>query len=196
MKEGIRKKILDIRNSYKNAERDSISIINKIKSIPSILDKKSFLFYYPHKNEVNLLPLLKELKTLGKLVLLPKVEGKDIIPVIVDDLNSLKKGKFSIPEPEGKSYPTDKIDIIFVPAVGFDKNGHRIGYGKGYYDRFLKKTKGLKIGVAYDFQVVDSIPAEQHDVPVDLVITPTQIIKTKGGQNDWDNNRNFCFSCR
>jgi 5-formyltetrahydrofolate cyclo-ligase len=66
-------------------------------------------------------------------------------------------------------------------AVAFDIHGHRLGYGKGYYDRLLKKIKGLKVGLAYDFQIVDKLPVEPHDIPVDLIITPTRIINTKGG---------------
>lgn len=184
MKERIRKSILDIRSSYNKVEEDSNKIIQRIKNLPLALDKNSFLFYYPHKNEVNLLPLLNEFQRLGKTVLLPKAEGNFIIPVVVKDLQDLKKGKFSIPEPKGEVYPEEKIDVVFVPAVAFDRNGYRIGYGKGYYDRFLGMTKGIKIGVAYDFQVVDEIPFEEHDVPVDLVITPTQIITAKGGKDD------------
>ncbi len=182
MKDRIRKTILDIRNSYDKVEEDSINVIRNIKSISDLLNKNSFLFYYPHKNEVNLLPLLNELQKLGKIVLLPKVEKNDIVPIVVKDLESLKRGSFGILEPEGEEFPKEKIDVVFVPAVGFDKSGHRIGYGKGYYDRFLKETKGIKVGVAYDFQIVDRIPFEEHDVPVDLIVTPTQIIKTKGGK--------------
>jgi 5-formyltetrahydrofolate cyclo-ligase len=185
MKERIRKEILNIRKSYDKVEEDSHKIIKNIKKLPHILEKQVFLFYYPHQNEVNLLPLLNELKNEGKTVLLPKVNGGFIVPVLVKDLQNLKKGKFSILEPEGKIFSKEKIDVIFVPAIVFDKQGHRIGFGKGYYDRFLKDTKSIKVGVAYDFQIVDEIPFEEHDVPVDFVITPTKIIKTKkGGNND------------
>ena len=184
MKERIREEILNIRNSYNKVEEDSRKVIQNIKSLPHILRKQTYLFYYPHKNEVNLLPLLNEFQKEGKTVLLPKVEGDFIIPIVVNSLDNLKKGKFSIPQPEGDTYPVESIDVVFVPAIAFDKKGNRIGFGKGYYDRFLKNVKGIKIGVAYDFQVVDEIPAEKHDIPVDLVITPTQIINTKGGNDD------------
>jgi len=77
-------------------------------------------------------------------------------------------------EPEGEKSSPEKVDIVVVPAVAFDLQGHRLGYGKGYYDRFLKKTKAVKVGVAYDFQIVEKLPAEQHDIPVDLIITPAR----------------------
>jgi 5-formyltetrahydrofolate cyclo-ligase len=102
-----------------------------------------------------------------------------LIPVKIQNLTNLKKGYAGIKEPEGKGVPPEKIDIVVVPAVAFYKYGHRLGYGKGFYDRFLKKTKALKVGVAYDFQILEKLPAESHDIPVDLIITPTQIIMRK-----------------
>ena len=65
------------------------------------------------------------------------------------------------------------MELIIVPAVAYDRQGNRIGRGKGYYDRLLSRTKALRIGVAYDFQLVDEIEAEPHDIPVDIVITET-----------------------
>ncbi|SNZ09645.1 5-formyltetrahydrofolate cyclo-ligase [Persephonella hydrogeniphila] len=180
MKSIIRNEILTRRISHKNAEEDSKKIAQKFINLPQLKKAKNILLYYPHKNEVDTRPIIDHLlnsKTIN--LFLPKVQDQELIPVRIKDLSSLKKGYAGIMEPEGESISPEKIDIIVVPAIAFDKRGHRIGYGKGYYDRFLKKTKALKVGVAYDFQIVDKLPYEQHDIPVDLIITPTRIIKTK-----------------
>jgi len=177
MKKALRNDLINKRLTHKLSEEESNIIINKLINLPEIKKAKYILLYYPHKNEVNILPLFQRLK--GKTLLLPRTDSKDIFPITVNCLKSLKKGKFGIPEPEGSPVEIEKIDVVIVPAVAFDKKGHRLGYGKGYYDRFLKKFKGTKIGVAYDFQVVEKLPKEEHDVPVDLVITPSRIIKVK-----------------
>ncbi len=179
MKNSIRKEILELRKQHANAEADSKKIVKNILSLPQIQNSKVFLLYYPHKNEVDLAELFKILTSQNKITLFPKTKDNKIIPIQVNSLSQLKKGNFGILEPEGREFPLEKIDVVFVPAVAFDKNGHRIGYGKGYYDRFLSNFKGIKVGVAYDFQIVDKFPTEPHDVPVDYIITPTKILKIK-----------------
>jgi len=149
-------------------------------SLPVLKTAKAVLLYYPHKNEVDTKPIIGKLLQEGKItVCLPKVVGQNIVPVKVNSLSQLKEGYAGIKEPEGQPCPVEEIDLVVVPAVAFDRKGQRLGYGKGFYDRFLKETDALKVGLAYDFQVVDSLPAEEHDEPVDLIITPTGIINTK-----------------
>lgn len=177
MKEGIRKNLLNKRLEHKNIKEDSEKIVKKLLSLPEIQNAQTILLYYPHKNEVNVLPLFEILSFKGKRVLFPKTVNEEIHPVAVNSLKDLKKGNFGILEPEGKKTEKEHIDIVIVPAVAFNKKGYRIGYGKGFYDRFLKDFKGLKVGVAYDFQIVDDLPVNEHDVPVDIIVTPTNLIK-------------------
>ncbi|RMA93197.1 5-formyltetrahydrofolate cyclo-ligase [Hydrogenothermus marinus] len=177
MKKSIREKILEKRNKHRYAEEDSKRIIDKLINLPQLKKADTIMLYYPHKNEVNILPLFYKLS--DKTFLFPKTTSEDILPVKVDSLDNFSKGRFGILEPQGELFNPKDIDIVIVPAVAFDETGHRIGYGKGYYDRFLKKTDALKIGVAYDFQVLDKFPTEHHDIPVDLIVTPTKIIKIK-----------------
>ena len=180
MKKSVRQEILTRRISHAKAEDDSKKIAERFLSLPQLKKAKNILLYYPHKNEVDTRFIIKELiKSKNFNLFLPKVVGNDLIPVKITDLSVLKKGYAGIMEPEGERSSPENIDIVVVPAVAFDLEGHRLGYGKGYYDRFLKKTKALKVGVAYDFQIVDKLPREQHDVPVDLIITPTRLIKVK-----------------
>ncbi|ACO04174.1 MAG TPA: 5-formyltetrahydrofolate cyclo-ligase [Persephonella sp.] len=181
MKQRVREELLQKRRRYEKAEEDALKIKDRFLQLEEVQRANSILLYYPHKNEVNTLPIIEELLKTKKVVLLPKVKDHDIIPIQISDLSGLKRGYAGILEPEGEAFPVEDIDIVVVPAVAYDLRGHRLGYGKGYYDRLLKRIKGLKVGLAYDFQVVEKLPVESHDVPVDLIITPTRTINTKGG---------------
>ncbi len=181
MKRSLRNEILRIRKEYNKVEEDSKKIAERFLSIPEVKKAKSILLYFPHKNEVDTTFIIKELLKEGKDVVLPKVVGFHLYPIKISDLTSLKSGYAGIKEPEGEKYPLEKIDVIVVPAVAFDIHGHRLGYGKGYYDRLLSKVNALKIGLSYDFQVLEKLPSEPHDIPVDLIVTPTKIFKTTAG---------------
>ena len=88
-------------------------------------------------------------------------------------------GSFHIEEPTGDDLiDPDKLELIVTPGVAFDSKGNRLGRGKGYYDRLPATTKATKIGVAYHFQIVDELPAEPHDVPMDIVITDRTVYIT------------------
>lgn len=111
---------------------------------------------------------------------LPRVNGLNL-EILPYDKSSLHLGAFRIEEPSGDGLtPLETIDLIIVPAVAYDRKGNRLGRGKGYYDRLLKRTKATKIGVGYDFQLVEEIDAEPHDIPVDIVITPSNHIVIRG----------------
>lgn len=112
---------------------------------------------------------------------LPRVNGVnlDILPY---DRSRLHLGAFNIEEPDGDDL-TDisSIELIIVPAVAFDRNGNRVGRGKGYYDRLLADTKATKIGIGYDFQFIDGddIEADDHDVPLDIIITDRRHLRPR-----------------
>lgn len=111
---------------------------------------------------------------------LPRVNGVnlDILPY---DKSHLELGSFHIEEPAGEDTASiDDIEMVVVPAVAYDRRGNRLGRGRGYYDRLLSSTRARKVGIAYDFQLCDDdLPAEPHDVPVDLVITEMRVVKVK-----------------
>ena len=105
------------------------------------------------------------------------MNGNDL-EILPFEPNNIRTGAFQIEEPIGNNIvDIHKIDLIIVPAVALDSNGNRVGRGKGYYDRLLIDSNSIKIGVCYDFQLFDCIDAESHDVPLDIVITPSEIIK-------------------
>lgn len=110
---------------------------------------------------------------------LPRVNGVNL-EVLPYDRSRLQYGAFHIEEPVGSDIEDiDNIEMIVVPAVAYDRNGNRVGRGKGYYDRLLSGSRATKIGVGYDFQLVDEIDTEPHDIGVDIVITQSHLITVK-----------------
>ena len=107
---------------------------------------------------------------------LPRVNGVNL-ELLPYDRSSLKLGSFHIEEPQGDDVvSSDIVELIVVPGVAYDRRGNRVGRGKGYYDRLLVGSRAVKVGVGYDFQLVDDIDAESHDVAVDIVITESHFI--------------------
>lgn len=139
---------------------------------------KTIMIYLPIKNEVQTEAIIETAWQLGKKVCIPVCQPnfKEIIPSMLIEWKDVTKGTFGILEPTAeniRSIPKEEIDIIFVPGVVFDRAGNRVGFGAGYYDKFLPKLRkeAAIIALAYDFQIVDSIPAEEHDVAMDYIIT-------------------------
>ena len=142
---------------------------------------QTVLFYLPIHGEVDLEPLFQKQRK-KKQFLLPKVQKNKLSLHYISSLDETAPGKFTIREPHQhlKQAKISDIDLILVPGIAFSKNGHRIGYGKGFYDRLLKKSTCPKIGIAYDFQIVNNIPGEAHDVPMTTIVTEKQTLKVQG----------------
>ena len=179
-KEKLRRELIEKRRKLpkEEIERLSLKVIEKLKTLKEFKRAKTVMLYYPARGEVDLRPLMEEvLQT--KTLLLPKVTADNrLLALEVKDLNSLRKGAFGIYEPiGGKIFKPEKIDFIAVPGVAFDRKLNRLGMGKGFYDRFLPRVKGFKVGVAYDFQLVESLPTEEHDAKLNAVVTPTEILR-------------------
>ncbi len=181
MKTPLKDSILENRNSL--SEKDILEKSNLIKknlfNLVQFKKSKTIMFFVSFNNEVSTHEMIKE-SFKNKTVVIPKVAHPDIEPsVIIDFDNLLPSGKFGILEPiEAMKIAYKNIDLILVPGIAFDNEGHRIGYGLGYYDKFLKKVpKAVKIGLCFDFQVVEKIPKETHDVPVDFIVTEKRIVE-------------------
>lgn len=111
---------------------------------------------------------------------LPRVNGVNL-EILPYDESRLELGAFHIEEPIGDNVADpNEIELIVVPAVAYDRRGNRLGRGKGFYDRLLAETKATRIGVGYEFQILDELPVEEHDVPMDMVISQTTTIIIKG----------------
>ncbi len=179
MKDKLRKEILEKRNLLDKKEllKKSKKIIRKLKSLKNFKKAKTIMFYVSKDNEVYTHDIIKKsLKKKKIIVPVTDFKNKDLVPSELNDFSELEPGYYNVLEPKNvKEVDVNEIDIVIVPGVVFDKNGNRIGYGEGYYDKFLKKTKALKIGLAFGFQVVDEIESEETDVPVDLIISESNL---------------------
>ena len=115
-------------------------------------------------------------KMLSKELFLPKVDG-DTLKIVAYDKSRLITGAYNILEPDDDNYfPVEDIELIIIPGVAFDKQKNRLGRGKGYYDKLLSNTDAFKIGICYDFQLVDEISTDAHDIKMDIVIAPNCVI--------------------
>ncbi|MEX0315966.1 MAG: 5-formyltetrahydrofolate cyclo-ligase [Allomuricauda sp.] len=181
----------ELRKKYKNLRAElesshisdlSIDLANHVLQIP-IWD-----FFYFHiflsieeNKEIDTLPLITLLQGKDKNVVVPKVAGENSMEnFLLTDNTVLKKNKWHIPEPvDGIQISEEKIDVVFLPLLAFDKQGNRVGYGKGYYDTFLSKCKNetIKIGLSL-FEIEDAITdTHANDVKLDYCDTPKRVYK-------------------
>jgi len=184
-KERIRRELLRKRINLSEEERLRLSqkIVENLRSLPEYRQAKKVLLYYPIKGEPDLTSLFEEVISKKELIL-PKVNGEELKLYKVDTLSCLSVGTFGILEPaEGKEVGPEELDFVAVPGVAFDLRGYRLGFGKGFYDRLLKKTRATKVGVAYSFQVLERIPNDVWDVPVDIILTEKFIRRLGNGVN-------------
>ena len=157
------------------AAADAFAILERHAAF---LMAKNILLYHSLPDEISTLDFIDKWHH-TKNFFLPRVNGLNL-EILPYNRSRLSLGAFHIEEPQG-SDTTDisEIEMVVVPAVAYDRRGNRVGRGKGYYDRLLANTKAVKVGVAYDFQLVDEIDAEPHDVKVDFVITNRGVITVK-----------------
>lgn len=172
-KEDIRRQIRACKALLNDTERleAAESVFNRLEQLAAFTMADSILMYHSLPDELSTHEFIDRW-TDRKRFFLPRVNGVnlDILPY---DRTRLRYGAFQIEEPEGDdTVDVSEMEMVVVPAVAYDRRGNRVGRGKGYYDRLLRDTKALKVGVAYDFQLVDEIDTEPHDVGVDIVITP------------------------
>jgi 5-formyltetrahydrofolate cyclo-ligase len=139
--------------------------------------------YAPVHNEVETAEVMRAALASAKVVLFPAVCPGGLEFRRINDPGMLRRGAFSIPEPDAACpvHSPGEADIILIPGVAFDVSGRRIGYGKGYYDRALHQLegKGRLVGFCYDFQIVGEIPGEPHDVRMDMIVTERRVIRLR-----------------
>ena len=180
MKAKLKESILEKRNSLAKEDilERSRKIQNNLFGLSQYAKSRTVMFFVSFSSEINTHEMIKEALK-NKTVVVPKIIQHEIEPSVIIDFDNLIPGKFGILEPiEAMRIAYKNIDLVLVPGIVFDKEGHRIGYGLGYYDKFLKKVpKAVKIGLAFDFQIVDKIPREMHDIPVDLIVTEERVVE-------------------
>lgn len=156
----------------------SKQIHTNLKKIPEFRNAKSVGGYYPIGSEVLTQDILQEAISNGKEIFLPKVIGKNLEFRKINGFGDLEKGSYDIMEPKDGCQASDKLEIVLVPTVGISQDGFRLGYGYGYYDRFLSKRNFRTIVLTYAKQVVKSIPSSDEDVRIDWIVTEDEFFKT------------------
>ena len=184
MKNVIRKELIVKRKkmSKKEVLEKSRLLKKRLFEIDEFKQASTILFYVSYGNEVYTHDMIKESISKGRHIVVPisDKENRRLILSEFGEWNNLEPGSYGILEPRKdkmKEIPVGKVDLIIVPGVGFDEKGNRLGHGKGYYDNLLRNsTKALHIGLAFEFQLVDEIPVEDHDMKVDKIVTEGRII--------------------
>ena len=152
-------------------------ILSKLKKMKPFSQAESIGCYYSIGSEVQTNDLIKTLLSEKKIVSLPQVCDDTMVFRRIEDITKLETGNFDIPEPKESCPIQETHDVILVPCIGLDNNGNRIGYGYGFYDRYLTKNDSIKIALTYSKQIIKSIPTSEHDVKMDWIVTETDVIK-------------------
>ncbi len=146
-------------------------IINKLKEHPFYIEAQSIGIYVSFKNEVETYLYLQSFLDEKEVAITKITDLGQMEYVWINQLEDLEDGKYGIKEPKGNTFiDPSELDLLIIPLVAFDNKNNRIGYGGGYYDRYLQRYKGNTIGLGYSFQKVDIIPIDIYDKPLDNII--------------------------
>lgn len=171
-------------HSSASAASASAALCVRVRASPLWQTARAVLLFFPLPSEPDISLLLDDALASGKLLALPRFSATTNAyeAVQVRDLaRELVTGPFGVREPTADCplAPMNRLDLALVPGLGFDPRGHRLGRGKGHYDHLLAGFNGMKIGLAFDFQIVIEVPAEPHDIVLDAVVTPTRWVTAK-----------------
>lgn len=173
-KKQIRKYIKELKQNYSFEDKREKSkiIFDQIEKLDDFKKAKTIMAYWSMTDEVHTHDFVLR-NFPEKEIILPVVKGDQLELRKFTGIDNMKQGEsFTIEEPTGETFKNlDDISIIIVPGVAFDSANNRLGRGKAYYDKLLKQSKVIKTGVCFDFQLIDSVPVDQYDVKMDLVIS-------------------------
>lgn len=158
----------------------SVLIQEKLFATKEFTEAKKVLIYLPINNEVETGSIIDKLLTCGKKVYLPTLRNGQYVICEFKSWNDLEVGRFGILQPkEGLGKQTGLVDVVLIPGLAFTKSGVRVGYGQGVYDQLLSGLPVVKIGLAYELQILDEVEKESHDILMDFVITEKKIYRKK-----------------
>jgi 5-formyltetrahydrofolate cyclo-ligase len=176
----IRAQMLKKRDEISEEERaqKNISIMKRLLEEEHFLRARTVALYMSKGSEVETQEILLKVKEEGKEICLPVVVSADHLELYCfESFEDLQKGKFGVLEPKGRKPPSREPDIIIIPGVSFGLCMHRLGYGKGYYDRLLARLPSYRIGICFDFQLVDNLPKHEDDQRMHKIITEKREIE-------------------
>lgn len=183
-KRALRRSVLARRDLVPASERAERSrrIAERIQALPEVRAARTVMAFSSFGSEVETAPLIAALHRAGVRVALPRVEGDDVVAVAYAPGDEVAPGAFGVSEPTGLGVldPAD-LDVVIAPGVAFDRLGGRVGYGAGYYDRFLPRTRpdATAIAIAFAVQIVDEAPQGAMDRRVDAIVTEDEVIRCR-----------------
>ena len=188
MKKELRKKFIIERNNLSEDYRNNASaeILSKLENNKIFMSAGKIFIFVGFGSEVPTLPFINKWIN-KKQIFVPKIDDKIMKLVHITSIEDLAPGHFGVLEPTSCNYYTDRIDLVITPSIVFDKNGYRLGYGKGYYDKYFATNKYKdSIGLSYDKLLQEKVPTDKYDKKVDIIITEEQtlIINEKYNSND------------
>ena len=184
-KKRLRTKVLRARDAMSQEEREAKSamIFTRLRDLHVYKEADSVALFVTYRSEMNTYLILDEILERGKSVAVPRVTGRGEMEFfrITDHKKDLEVGAFGIREPRPGSELTrpQDIDLLLTPGAVFDPFGYRIGYGGGFYDRYIKRLRPdcPVIALGFELQIVDRVPTEQFDTPVDMIVTEDRVIR-------------------
>lgn len=185
MKKKLRKEFLALRNNLTLSYREDSTkkILNTLERLEIFKNANRIFVYISFGSEIATENFIKKYIN-EKEIFVPKIINEKMALVKLKDWNELKVGHFNVLEPTTNEYYNGEIDLVITPSIVFDKNGYRLGYGKGYYDKyFTEKNYKTSIGLSFDKLLQNNLPIEKHDQSVDFIITEKGIIKTNEKNN-------------
>ena len=173
-KQALRKQIRELKRAMtiEEIERASARLGELFAASELYREAKTIYGYLPYNQEVRTAPMLQRALQEGKWIAVPKIFGDEMKFIYLEDLTRVEKGYSGIPEPiEDGPVADDKTALVLMPGLAFDPAGHRIGYGGGFYDKFLAaEPEHPTLALCYAFQMLPQLPTEEFDIPVDLVL--------------------------
>jgi 5-formyltetrahydrofolate cyclo-ligase len=180
VREGMRARLA--RLSPADVRVASAAIWERLAMVPKFASAQAMLMYVSRGNEVDTHGLIQQLLAMGKRVAVPSFDAgaqRYFASELNDFEGDMSEGRFGILEPRRecvRPLAADKLEVWLVPGLAFDKTGNRLGRGLGFFDRLLRETTGARIALAYDFQVLNEVPADAHDVRVDFIVTEKRVV--------------------
>lgn len=181
-KRSLRNSLLQRRRQLTEAEvhHRSFTVQRQLVSLANYRQAQAIALYSPVHNEVSTVQLLRDALAAHRSLALPRVAGTELVFHRIQTLDDLAPGSFGIlePRPETVRVALEELELIVLPGVAFDRRGHRLGYGMGFFDRALQSAGHgpQRVGLAYDFQLVDELPVFDHDMQLDLLVTETEVL--------------------
>ncbi|MGH2529741.1 MAG: 5-formyltetrahydrofolate cyclo-ligase [Actinomycetota bacterium] len=183
-KRALRSRVRAVRDALTPEERarGSEAATTNLFALPEMNGASTVMTFWSFGSEIDTGPTIRRLTEQGRRVVLPKVEGRTIVAVGYRPGDPVTEASFGAMEPtDGDVLPPEAVDVVVAPGLAFDRLGYRVGYGGGFYDRFLRRTgsDAVTIGLCFAVQVVDEVPHRRGDRPMDLVVTDEGVIRCR-----------------